>query len=36
MKGLEAGTDEVGVGMARDLMAIAGHEGVKQRMTQFK
>lgn len=35
MRGLAAGTDEVGVGMARDLMALAGNEAVKQRMTGF-
>jgi uncharacterized oxidoreductase len=35
MRGLAAGTDEVGVGMARDLMAMAGTDAVKQRMTQF-
>jgi len=36
MKGLAGGADEVGVGMARDLMALAGGtEAVKQRMTKF-
>ncbi|MEQ1949233.1 MAG: hypothetical protein ABL995_18715, partial [Bryobacteraceae bacterium] len=34
--GVCGGIDEVGVGMAKDLMAIAGTEGVKQPMTQFK
>jgi uncharacterized oxidoreductase len=35
MKGLAAGADEVAVGMAKDLMALAGAEAVKQRMMSF-